>query len=325
MQENRHILPLPKKMKLIKTTLAMLAMALPMMALTEMPDMESAIAKAQAEKKNIFVDFTGTDWCTACIYLRNHIVESKEFEAELGDKLLLVEVDFPRTPALVAAIPEKEKLRRESLLALYRIQGLPGVALLDENGMPYDIIQGTRRTAAEYIALVKAGFAKRDARDAIFAEAKNLQGMERAHALAKALRLLPEGCHHKYGELIDEINAADPENTLGFKGAGSAAHRRVEQTLALRALLSTFQGKFKPEELQESIRKLDEFLAQPNLDPEIAQAALSAKGDSYAFMRDFPRMVECYREALKLAPESRSAHRLRSVVENYEKHTAPKK
>lgn len=312
-------------MKLIKTTLALLAMAIPALALEQMPSLESAITKAQAEKKNIFVDFTGTDWCTACKYLRGNIVESKEFEAELGDKLLLVEVDFPRTPALVAAIPEEEKLRRESMLALYRIQGLPGVALLDENGMPYDVIQGTRRTPKEYIALVKAGFAKRDARDKILAEAAKLEGMEKAHALAKALKLMPEGCHHKYGDIIDEINAADPDNTLGFQGKGTAAHRRVEQTLALRALLNTFQGKFKPEELQESITKLDAFLAQPDLDPEIAQAALSAKGDSYAFQRDFPRMIECYRAAVKMAPESRSAHRIRSIVENYEKNTGMKK
>lgn len=314
-----------KKMKLINTTLALLAMAIPAFALQQMPDMESAITKAQAEKKNIFVDFTGTDWCTACKHLRSNIVESKEFEAELGDKLLLVEVDFPRTPALVAAIPEKEKLRRESMLALYRIQGLPGVALLDENGMPYDVIQGTRRTTKEYIDLVKAGFAKRDARDKILAEAASLKGMEKARALAKALELMPEGCHHKYGYLIDEINAADPENTLGFKGKGSAAHRRVEQTLALRALLNTFQGKFKPEELHDSINKLDAFLAQPDLDSEIAQAALSAKGDSYAFLRDFPRMIDCYRAAIEKAPEGRASHRLRSIVENYEKNMGIKK
>lgn len=308
-------------MKLIKTTLALLAAALPVLALPEAPTMESAMAKAQAEKRNIFVDFTGTDWCTACIYLRDKIVETPEFEAALGDKLVLLEVDFPRTPALVAAIPEEEKVRRESMLALYRIQGLPGVALLDEKGMPYDIIQGTRRTPAEYIALVKAGFAKRDARDAALAAAEGLQGMERAKALAKVLNLLPKGCHHKYGALIDEINAADPENTLGFKGYGSVAVRRVEQMLALRSLLNTFQGKFKPEELMDSIKKLDAFLAQPDLDPEVAQAALSAKGDSYAFLRDFPRMVECYQQALDKAPEGRSAHRLRSIIDNYKKNT----
>lgn len=312
-------------MKLIKSTLALLAMAMPALALPEAPDMESAIAQAQAEKRNIFVDFTGTDWCTACIYLRNNIVESKEFEAALGDKLLLLEVDFPRTPELVAAIPEEEKLRRESMLALYRIEGLPGVALLDENGMPYEIIQGTRRTAAEYIGLIKAGFAKRDARDAIFAEAEKLTGMERAQALAKALRLLPVGCHHKYGKIIDEINAADPENTLGFKDSGTAAHLRVEQTLALQALFRSFEGKFKPEELKESLDKLDAFLAQPNLDPEVAQAAMAAKGDCYAFMRDFPAMIQCYRDAIKLAPDSRATHKLRSIVENYEKHAGPQK
>lgn len=309
-------------MKLIKSTLALLALALPALALPEAPDMETAIAQAQAAKKNIFVDFTGTDWCTACIYLRDKIVESKEFEAALGDKLILIAVDFPRTPALVAAIPDEEKIRREAMLTSYRIEGLPGVALLDENGMPYEVIQGTRRTPKEYIALVKAGFAKRDARDAALAKAEGLTGMARAKALAKALSILPEGCLHKYGALIDEINAADPENTLGYKDKGTAAQKRVEQTQALRFILDGFRGKFKPEELEAGLKKLDQFLATPDLDPEIAQAAWSAKGDSYAFLRDFSRMIECYQTGLDLAPESRAAHKLKSIIDNYKANTA---
>ena len=156
----------------IKTIMgALFALTLPAQALPEAPDMDTALAQAKTEKKDIFVDFTGTDWCTACIHLRTKIVESEAFDKAYGSKYILVSVDFPRNPALVAKIPDEEKRRRENLLMSYRIEGLPGVVLMDENGMPYEIINGTRRTPEDYMPLMEAGLQKRAARDAAFAEA----------------------------------------------------------------------------------------------------------------------------------------------------------
>lgn len=309
----------------IKTMIlgALMALSCSAVALPEAETMEAALVQAKAEKRDVFVDFTGTDWCTACIYLRTKIVESAEFEEALGKDFVLVSVDFPRSPDLVAKIPDEEKERRENLLASYRIEGLPGVVLMDAYGNPYDIIAGARPTPAEYIALVKAGQAKKAARDAALQKAASLTGTERAKALAEALKALPEACRDKYVGIIDEIKQLDPDNTLGFAELGSEATRRVQQQAELRELMASFSNKLTPADLHDSIVKLDAFLARENLDPEIRQAALSAKGDSYALLHEYRKMYACYKEALELAPESRAAKRIRGNVENFEKYVLP--
>ena len=118
-------------MKTITKLAALLALVSPALALPEVETMPEAVAAAKEKNCNIFVDFTGTDWCTACIHLRNKIVNSAEFEAAFGDKFVLVPVDFPRTPELVAKISDEEKKEREALLYSYKIEGLPGVVLMD--------------------------------------------------------------------------------------------------------------------------------------------------------------------------------------------------
>ena len=310
-------------MKTIAKIGALIALAMTAPALPEAPDMESALAQAAEQKKNVFVDFTGTDWCTACIHLRSKIIESATFEKAYGDDFILVSVDFPRSPELVAQIPDDEKRRRENLLTSYRIAGLPGVVLMDADGMPYEIINGTRRTVEDYLPLMEAGLQKRAARDAAFAKAATLEGMAKAQALAEGLNVLPVACRDKYSKEIDLINAADTENTLGFKGMGSESTKRIKQTEELRALIATFRGKLSPEDMKASIEKLDAFLAQPGLCPEVRQEALSAKGDSYAFLRDLMNMYKCYKEALEAAPDSRAAKRIRGNVEHFEQNILP--
>ncbi|MDO5472149.1 MAG: thioredoxin family protein [Akkermansia sp.] len=310
-------------MKNIMRFVLPLAFAGSALALPEVATMNEAIVTAQAQQRNIFVDFTGTDWCTACIHLREKIVNSPEFEAAMGDKFVLVPVDFPRTPELVAKISAEEKREREALLVSFKIEGLPGVVLMDSNGLPFEVIHGTRRTPADYIPLVQAGLDKLAARNAALAAAEGKTGLERARAIDVALKTLPEVCRDKYHALIAEINSLDPENTLGYKGYGDKTRLRIVQQEALRELLGTFRGKFAPDDLKKSLIELDVFLAQPELLPEIRQAALRVKGDTYAFMRDLDKMLEAYKAAYEAAPESRAGKLLKKNIEYYETQIKP--
>lgn len=309
-------------MKNIAKLMTLLALATPAIALPEVATMPEALSAAKAKNCNIFVDFTGTDWCTACIHLRDKIVNSPEFDAEFGDKFVLVPVDFPRTPELVAKIPEAERKEREALLYSYKIEGLPGVVLMDSDGLPFEIISGTRRTPADYIPLVKAGLDKLAARNAAMADAAGKTGLERAKALDAALKCLSDVCRDKYAAVIAEINSLDPDNTLGYKGYGDTTRQLIAQREALRELLKTFQGKFKPEEIQTNIAKLDEFLAQ-DLVPAVRQDALRAKGDSYAFVRDIRKMYEAYKAAYEADPESRTGKILKKNIEYLERQVLP--
>lgn len=305
-------------MKIMNRIALLLAAAVaPALALPEVATMDEAKAAAQAAGCNIFVDFTGTDWCTACIHLRTKIVESPEFEAALGKKFVLVPVDFPRTPELVAAIPDEVKREREALLTSFKIEGLPGVVLMDSKGLPFEVINGTRSKPADYIALVEAGLAKLAARDAALAEAAGKSGMERAKALDAALKTLPEVCRDKYKDIITEINAIDTQNELGYKNYGDKTRERIAQTEAFYALSESFKGEFKPEQLKENLVELDKFLADPELLPEIRQMALRSKGDTYAFLRDIPNMIKAYQEAYDADPESRTGKILKKNLDYY--------
>lgn len=300
-----------------RIALLLAAAVAPALALPEVATMDEAKAAAQAAGCNIFVDFTGTDWCTACIHLRTKIVESPEFETALGDKFVLVPVDFPRNPQLVAAIPDDVKREREALLTSFKIEGLPGVVLMDGKGLPFEVINGTRPKPADYIKLVQAGLDKLAARDAALATAATKTGMARAEALDAALKTLPEVCRDKYKDIIAEINALDPENKLGYKNFGDKTRERIAQTEAFMAIRESFKGEFQPEELKENLAQLDEFLANPELLPEIRQMALRSKGDTYAFLRDIPNMIKAYQEAYDADPESRTGKILKKNLDYY--------
>ncbi len=306
-------------MNILNKLLVLPAMVATALALPEVATMDEALAAAKAKNCQIFVDFTGTDWCTACIHLRSKIVESPEFEAALGDKFVLVPVDFPRTPELVAAIPDDVKREREILLTSYKIEGLPGVVLMDSDGLPFEVIHGTRRTPADYIPLVQAGLDKLAARNAALAAADGKNGLERARALDAALKILPETCRDKYKAIIAEINSLDPENTLGYKGYGDTTALRIRQTEALRELVDSFRSSNSPEHYKANVKSLENFLAQEDLVPEVRQSALRALGDTYAFLRDIPRMIEAYKAAYEVAPESRTGQTLKRNLEYYEK------
>lgn len=311
--------------------LALLAGAPLAFALAEYPTLEEALRSGREQKRAVMLDLTGTDWCTACIHLRQTIIESPAFEEALGDKLALVSVEYPRTPALKEKITPEEWEKREDLLRSYGLEALPAVVLMDEEGLPFGLIQGTRRTPEDYIPLVQEALRVREARDAALEASKDMEGMERARALVGVLELLPEVCRDKYHAILDDIRTLDTENTLGYHHLAEQAARRMQQMKELRELTDSFAGRFRREDLHDSIAQLNAFLAQPELAPEIRQRALMAQADCYAFLRDYRRELELLKEALHATASpagkrepSRTERKLQTDIEYLEKNVIPR-
>src|SRR5438093_5259325 len=80
-------------------------------------DVLKAQAKAKEEKKLVFLDFTGSDWCGWCIKLHNEVFSKPEFEEYAKKNLVLVEVDFP----LRKQQSEELKKANQALLEKYAI------------------------------------------------------------------------------------------------------------------------------------------------------------------------------------------------------------
>ncbi|MBQ8516290.1 MAG: thioredoxin family protein [Akkermansia sp.] len=286
----------------------------PLSALTEFPSPEEALAATRSDGRCIMLNFTGTDWCTACIHLRTEILDSEEFNKAMNDKLVLVEVDYPRSPELVQKISPEERKKREALLISYRAEGLPYAVLLDAQGYPFATLSGTSRTTADYLPRLEKAFETLRARNEALNRAQGLTGPDYARALADALNLLPEACRDKYPDLLQKITENDPNDTLGYRRYYRGSEARIRRMAELRELLATFRGQFEPRLIRGHIAALDEFLSQENLDAGVRQEALRAKADSYAFLRDIPSMLRTMKEAHAVSPESRTGKKLEQNI-----------
>ena len=103
-------------------------------------DYEAALATAKATKKNVLLDFTGSDWCGPCIQMKKAVFSKSAFLNYAKQHLVLVEIDYPRTKTL----PEQLKKQNDRLLYQYEIDksGYPTVILLDPDGKPLGQLEG---------------------------------------------------------------------------------------------------------------------------------------------------------------------------------------
>lgn len=98
-------------------------------------DFDKAVAAAKEQKKDLFVDFTGSDWCGWCIRLHNEVFDHEEFLTAAQEKYVLVALDFPSGEEAKAKVPNPE--RNEELQAKYNIQGFPTILMMTVDGEVY--------------------------------------------------------------------------------------------------------------------------------------------------------------------------------------------
>lgn len=122
----------------MKTALAagMIAASFAAMAKTSTPegwtdDYEAALKEAEAGKKYVIADFSGSDWCGWCKKLDKEVFAKSEFLEGAKDKYVLLMIDTPNNPALLS---EKAKTQNPELVKKYDIHGFPSVLILDAKG-----------------------------------------------------------------------------------------------------------------------------------------------------------------------------------------------
>jgi len=93
-------------------------------------DYNLALEQAKEEHKHVFLFFTGSDWCGWCKKLNREILTTNEFGQYAQDKLILVELDYPRqTPQSYEV-----RVQNKMLESRYSITGFPTVVVLDYTG-----------------------------------------------------------------------------------------------------------------------------------------------------------------------------------------------
>jgi protein disulfide-isomerase len=94
--------------------------------LTWHTNLDEAIAISRQEQKPLFLFFTGSDWCGWCIRLQKEVFKTPEFISWAKEKVVLVEVDFPRRT------PQSDEIKKQNmeLQQAFQVRGYPTVHIV---------------------------------------------------------------------------------------------------------------------------------------------------------------------------------------------------
>ena len=95
-------------------------------------DIREAYKIAQAEDKQILINFTGSDWCVWCKKLSKEVFTTPEFKTYADENLVLLFLDFPNTINL----PKTQTDHNFMIAQLLGVQGYPSIWLLDGDLSP---------------------------------------------------------------------------------------------------------------------------------------------------------------------------------------------
>ena len=180
-------------------------------------DFEAAKKKAAAEKKDLLVDFTGSDWCGYCIKLSEEVFAHDAFKKGVADSFVLVEIDFPNDKTKLS---DETQVQNEKLSKRYGIEGFPTIILMDAEGRPYGRTGYSPGGPEAYLEILNELRQVRQARGEGFASASAAKGVAKAKLLNKVLeKLPPEDVDAFYAETVEEIIANDPKDETGFAAA----------------------------------------------------------------------------------------------------------
>ncbi len=262
---------------------------------------KEAMAQAAKEKKDLLIDFTGSDWCGVCVMLDKEVFSQPAFADEAPKHFVLLKLDFPR------AKPQSPELQKQNaeLNAKYGPSGYPTVVLADSAGKPY-AQTGYRPGGVEgYLKHLADLRAARERRDAAFAKAAAAKGAERADLLDRALALLePNLVMGPYADVVEEIVKLDAQNKAGLR-------KKYEDRLALHKVVEALTVG-KPD---EAIAIADEALKDVGRTGDVAQEILLAKSQAFFKKGDKPAAKKALEEALLAAPKSRKAPQLQRILD----------
>lgn len=273
--------------------LAVLGLNLAATAAEWTEDFAAAKEQAAKEKKDLLMDFTGSDWCHFCIKLKEEVLSKPEFEAEAPKSFVLVEVDFPDKKKQ----DEKIKTQNKQLQKTYSIEGYPTVILADSTGRAYAKMGYAPGGPVPYMKQLSELRAVREKRDAAFEKAAKAEGLEKAKALHEGIKSLDsEIASTYYSKEMDEIAALDKDDTLGVKKGKEVA----KASQALQQKLEALHGAKK---FDEFAKELDNFIAEWKLEGLEKQRILIHKLAIYGpdKLDDAEKVTD---ELLKIDPKS---------------------
>ena len=227
-------------------------------------DVKAAMEQATAEKKDLLMNFTGSDWCHYCIEMRREVFVRETFQATVNEHFVLVEFDFPNDRS---RLTEKTQLQNALWKRKLKVRGFPSVFLTDAKGIPYAQTGYQKGGAEQCIERLNELRTVRTRRDELLANAELADGIERAKLIDEALRevfyaLDLNIAFSVYATHVEEIIRLDAQNEAGLgnkykETLAVVTIRQLEQELgplvhqqgpkAAMAKIEEVRQRFEPE------------------------------------------------------------------------------
>lgn len=280
-------------------------------------DWEAAKAQAKKDGKDLFVDFTGSDWCGWCIRLHKEVFAHAEFSGPAAANFVFVELDFPRQKELSAEVKEQN----QRLQSEFGVEGFPTIFLADSEGRPYGQTGYQPGGPEKYLAHVNELREVRVQRDASKAKADGSEGAERAKHLADAIEEIPEDLRAHYVAWMDEIIGLDADGKAGLKEKFTAAKSAIVAKAALGKLKSEINALAEKEDWGTAATKVEAFLASDgaSLSGEAKMELCFIAGICRQQGGEKEKAIAHFETAIAIDPEHPMAARMKQVIEELKK------
>jgi uncharacterized protein YyaL (SSP411 family) len=278
-------------------------------------DFEAARQRAAAEDKTLLVDFTGSDWCSWCIKLREEVFDQAEFGPLVRDRFVMVELDYPKDKSRVT---EAVAIQNAALLKKYPISGYPTVLLCDGDGKPFATTGYQPGGPAAYSAHLLELLARKSSRDRAFTEASAKTGLEKAKMLIAALDAMELGgdlTTVSYPEIAAQITAADPADETGFV-------RKQAVEVQLAEFLKELAVHRSKQDLDGALKMIEETLANPATRGEFRQQVYGHHAGTLAYAGKKDEAIEVLKKAVDEDPQGKRTAELKNFITILEREKA---
>jgi tetratricopeptide (TPR) repeat protein len=256
-------------------------------------DIEAAKAQAAREKKDVFVYFTGSDWCPWCLLVRREVLGKDAFIDYAPKHFVLVELDFPRNKP-----KPKEFAQNQALLEKWGLEGFPSLILADAQGRPYASLRdgNVRDESTVYVELMEKLRKNRVTRDELLAKSLAAEGLEKAQALDKALELVPRTfLAGAYLDIVSQILSLDPEDKEGLRS------KYLPTILSKRRV--DVQEAMKKQDWDGTVLKIDKIIAELKPTGKLAADMYVDRARACMKLAQWEKAEADYSRAIELKPD----------------------
>ena len=214
-----------------------------------MTDLPAACRQAEKENKLVLIDFTGSDWCSACVRLRRTVLDTPAFREYAATRFVLMEVDLPRRKSFDQALLR----RNEEIAKRYGVAGFPTLMVINPKGEVMGGFQDGNVTVGEAQKLLDGA----SEAAVLFCKAAGQAGEERARTLFRIYEGFPESKSFAVPReaLMQAILEADAGNVTGIREM-MAAKEQASLFLAQRETVphaSPQMGSLLEKQLAEAL------------------------------------------------------------------------